>query len=263
MVTVSPSLLQKHMQLFPAVEKVVKVLESDEEVQELLRMANIMAVGRLRYNDHGIVHARIVAGTALELLDMLVSAGVQPTMLRDGTASNIDEVKVAITMASYLHDIGNSVHRVFHEYLGAVIAKDILTRLLPDVLGYSGRRMYAIRQEVMHMIFATEYNTNCLTNECSIVKIADGLDMSEGRARVPYKLGKLDIHSASALSIKRVEVGRGEERPVRVTVYMDDSAGIFQVEAVLLPKIKTGTLQDLVEVYIHSPLMKGLYYPRK
>lgn len=224
-------------------------------------MSNIMAVTRLRYNDHGIVHARIVAGVALELMNILMNNNVTPTTLRDGTAKSVEESKLIVLLASYFHDIGNSVHRVNHEFLGALLAKDILDRLLPK-LGFSDRRMVALRQEVMHAIYATEYNVNCLTIECGVVKVGDGLDMAEGRARIPYKLGKLDMHALSAISIKKVEVEQGsKERPVKITVHMDEHAGIFQLEEVLIPKIRTSGIGNYIEVFVATPSRTVRFYP--
>jgi len=261
LVVVSPHLLYKHIEHSHLLSKAYKVLEEDEELSELLKMSNVMAVTRLRYNDHGIVHARIVAGTALELLDLLTRSGVVPTMLRDGTAKSMDEVRLCVMLAAYMHDIGNAVHRTLHEYIGALLAKDILNRLLPQILEAPPKRIYALRQEIMHMIFATEYNTRCLSIECGVVKISDGLDMSEGRARIPYKLGKMDMHAVSALSIRKVEIESGE-KPIVIRVHMDDMAGLFQVEQVLTPKILTSTIEDYIEVYIHSPQKTFRYYPK-
>jgi len=262
MVVISPYLLQKHLSNSYLLQKVSKVLEDDDEVNELLKMSNVMAVTRLKYNDHGIVHARIVAGASLELMDLLLRRGVEPTTLRDGITRSVDEVKLIVLLAAYLHDIGNSVHRVNHEYVGALLAKDILDRVLRNVLEVPVRRFYSIRQEVLHAIYATEYHVECLTVECSVVKIGDGLDMSEGRARIPYKLGKMDMHSVSALSIKKVEVEEGS-KPIKVMVYMDDMAGLFQLEQVLMPKLMTSTIRDQIEVHVVTPVKSVTYYPRE
>jgi hypothetical protein len=78
--------------------------------------------------------------------------------------------------------------------------------------------------------------------------VADGTDMAEGRARIPYKTGKVDIHSLSALSITKVEIERGDQKPVQILVSMTNPAGVFQIEQVLERKIKTSGIQDLVEV---------------
>ncbi len=264
-VIVSPQLVYMHAEKNPIIARALDVLENDIEVQELLRMSNVMAVARLKYNDHGITHSRIVAGAALELFDLLLRENINPTTLRDHTVSNIDEARLVVFLAAYLHDIGNSIHRLYHEYMGALIAKDLLDRLLPIILGISehSRRTYAIRQEVLHAIFATEYNTECLTSEAGVVTIADGLDMSEGRARIPYKKhGKMDIHAVSALSIKRVEIERGADKPIRINILMDDMAGLFQVEKVLMPKVHSSGLEDYIEIFIYSRGSSMKYYPK-
>jgi len=248
-VLVSPTLVQKHVESSELLRKAYEILEHDEEVQELIKMANIMAVGRLKYNDHGIIHSRIVSGAALEIFDRLVRSGVKPTTVEFGTARSIDEAKLVVLLASYLHDIGNAVHRVNHEMIGAILAKDLIDRILTTVIPDIGRRKYMLRQEVMHAIYATEMNTSALTVEAGVVKIADGTDMAEGRARIPYKLGKLDMHAVSALSIKKVAIDSNNSTPIRIEIFMEDFAGLFQVEAVLRPKILSSGLQKYVEVY--------------
>lgn len=261
MVLVSPQLYLKHT-AFGVVQKISRLLESDDEVDELLKMSNVMAVTRLKYNDHGVVHAKIVAGTSLELLELLLKRNVELTTLRDGITKNLDEVRVIIFLSAYLHDIGNAVHRNNHEYIGALIAKDIVDRVLKKALDIYDKRLISIRQEVLHSIYASGYEAECLTVECSITKLADGLDMSEGRARIPYKLGKVDMHAVSALSIKKVDIDSGE-RPIKVSVYMDDSAGLFQLERVLIPKIMGSLIKDLVEIYILTQGKVFKYYPRE
>ncbi|MEM1525827.1 MAG: HD domain-containing protein [Ignisphaera sp.] len=261
MVIVSVQLIHKNIDTSSLLKSAFKLLEEDVEVSELLRISNTMAVTRLRYNDHGIMHARIVAGIALELLDILMNNNVIPTTLRDGTTKSIEEAKLVVLMASYFHDIGNAVHRVNHEYIGTFLAKDLLNRLLPK-LGFADRRVIALRQEIMHAIYATEYNTKCLTVECGVVKVSDGLDMAEGRARIPYRLGKLDMHALSAITIKKVEVEQGtKEKPIKIVVHMDEYAGVFQLEEVLVPKIKTSGIGDYIEVYISTPTRQAKFYP--
>jgi len=101
----------------------------------------------------------------------------------------------------------------------------------------------------MHSIHCTSYDVECLTIEAGCVKVGDGLDMAEGRARVPYKLGGISIHSISALSIKMVEITTSDKRPVRINVYMSEKAGLFQVDNVLMPKLNSTPLKNYVEVY--------------
>ncbi len=251
MVMVSPWLVKKFLESSEVLRSAYEFLEADEEVQSLVEMANIMAVGRLRYNDHGVVHSRIVSGAALEILDLLTRAGVRPSSLEVGISRSAEEAAVVVLASAYLHDIGNAVHRVNHEFVGSLLAKDIVDRMLADVLpGVEGKRRRMLRQEVLHAIYATETNTQALTVEAGVVKVADGADMAEGRARIPYKLGKIDMHSTSALSIKRVDISAGIARPVSIEVYMDNFAGLFQVEAVLKPKMVTTRIADHFEVLV-------------
>lgn len=262
MVVVGPTLVVKHVEASELLRRAYEFLEQDEEVQALIKMSNVMAVSRLKYNDHGIVHSRIVSGSALELFDILVEAGLKPSTIAYGTAKSIEEAKLVVLVASYLHDIGNSIHRVNHEYVGALLAKDIVDRMFREILSsVSPASKYMLRHEIMHAIYATETNTRALTLEAGVVKVADGTDMAEGRARIPYKMGKLDMHSVSAISIRRVEIVKGIESAARIEVYMNDSAGLFQIEAVLKPKILTSGFEKYFEVYINVDGKELRIYP--
>jgi metal-dependent HD superfamily phosphatase/phosphodiesterase len=229
--------------------KAYRLIASDFEVQTLWYMSNIMAVNRLKYNDHGPVHAHIVAGTALYLYQLLRSRGVESTLMRDGVVENEAYTWLIPLLGGLLHDIGNSVHRHMHEATGALLAKPIIDRVLEKLIEEPAIRI-RIRQEIMHSIHCTSYDVECLTIEAGCVKVADGLDMAEGRARVPYKLGGVTIHSVSALSIKKVEIIPSDKKPIRVNVYMSERAGIFQVDEVLMPKLNTTPLRTLLEIYI-------------
>ncbi len=246
---ISKNLLFEVIRGKPLLEDAVNILEENVEVKELLEMSNVMAVRRLKFNDHGIVHARIVAGAALVLLDMLHEQGIEPSTLYDRSVRSFEEAELVTLIGAYLHDIGNAVHRVNHPLHGYILAIPILNDILPKVIG--GRNLYRIRQEILHIIYSHDENIPCLTIEAGCVKVADGLDMCEGRARIPYKLGKADIHAFSALAIKHVEVSQGVERPIRINVVMSESAGIFQVEEVLMRKIRTSGLANLIEINVY------------
>ena len=248
-VVVSRELLKKHVSSSQLLSRGYELLMSDPEVRALLHMSNVMAVQRLRFNDHGPVHAEIVAGAALELLERLVASGVEPSSIRDGTAPSMEYAKLIVMYAALLHDVGNAVHRDMHERIGALLAKAPVDRALSKLIPDTELRVM-IRQEILHAIHSTAYDVKCLSVEAGVVKVADGLDMAEGRARVPYRLGKLDMHAVSALSIKRVEIDEGLKRPLAVVVHMSDMAGLFQVEQVLLPKVRTSGLDDKLEIYI-------------
>jgi len=244
-VVVSSNLIFDHLKT-PRLSQMFHLLENDVEVQGYLRMANVMAVGRLRYNDHGPVHSRISAGSALEIFKILTEK-VVPTTVEDGVCG-MDGAQLIVLCGAYLHDIGNSVHRTAHHVHGCYIANPLLDRLLYRVYPDNPEFTLKLKCEILHAIFSHDEEVRCLTIEAGSAKVADGTDMAEGRARIPYRTGKVDIHSLSALAIKRVEIEEGDQRPVRILVHMDNPAGVFQIERVLAQKIKTSGIEDLVEV---------------
>ncbi|MEM0492231.1 MAG: HD domain-containing protein [Acidilobaceae archaeon] len=249
MVLVNASLVEKHVKSRSLLSRAWSVLLQDIEVQELLRLSNINTTMRLLYNDHGPVHAAIVSGASLEIMDLLLDYGITPSSLAHGVVKDIDYSKLIILLGAYLHDIGNSVHRHSHELIGAQISYYILSRILPEILpNEDSRLIYRIRSEVMNIIHSTNPDVQAITIEASIVKVADGVDMAEGRARIPYSRGKMDMHALSAISIKRVEIEPGSFKPVRIKVIMSSYAGYFQLEQVLIPKIRGSLIDDYIEL---------------
>lgn len=245
MVAVSPELVHSHLE-DPRLARMFHLLEEDAEVQGCLRMANVMAVNRLRYNDHGPTHSRIASGSALEIFEILAKH-VTPTTVENGVCG-LGDARLVVLCGAYLHDVGNMVHRVDHHIHGVTVAGPILDRLLPEVYPEDRGLALRLKAEVLHAVFAHDEGVRCLSVEAGAAKVADGTDMAEGRARIPYRTGKVDIHSLSALSIKRVEIVEGGPRPVRILVHMDNPAGVFQIEKVLQEKIQTSGIEDLVEV---------------
>ncbi|MCJ7614762.1 phosphohydrolase, partial [Candidatus Bathyarchaeota archaeon] len=125
----------------------------------------------------------------------------------------------------------------------------------PDELSLAVR----LKSEILHCIFSHEDEVECLSVEAGAAKIADGTDMARGRTRIPYRTGKVDIHSLSALSITKVEVEKGKRTPVQIFVSMNNPAGVFQIEEVLERKLKTSGIQDLVDIIA---LEKGIQIRR-
>ena len=74
--------------------------------------------------------------------------------------------------------------------------------------------------------------------------------MEAGRARIPFNAGKVDIHAVSALSIKKVEVEATENaaKPITIKINMSDSAGVFQIDELLKPRIIKSGLQQFFHV---------------
>ena len=80
------------------------------------------------------------------------------------------------------------------------------------------------------------------------MRVADAMDMTKGRSRIPFEAGEVNIHSLSAYSIRRVELAAGEERPIRINVQMSNSAGLFQIDELLKAKLRNSGLEKYVEV---------------
>ncbi len=247
-VEVGVDLLNKYIEKHKLIQQAYNYLTRDPEYNALVEMSNIMAVKRLLYNDHGPVHARIVAGSSLEIFERLIKFGVKPTSIVNRTANNYEEAQLIVFLGTMLHDIGNSVHRFNHEMMGALLSIKIIDRVLKKIIQDSRKRRVMLRQEILHVIFSTAYDVDSLTVEAGTVKIGDGTDMSQGRARFPYRMGKNDIHAVSALSIEKVTISSDEKRPVIINVYMKEKAGVFQLERVLIPKIKTSGLKQYIGI---------------
>ena len=80
------------------------------------------------------------------------------------------------------------------------------------------------------------------------MRVADALDMAQGRSRVPFEAGAPNIHSLSAAAIDEVRIEAGDEKAVRVEIAMNNSSGVFQVDELLATKLRGSGLEDHVEV---------------
>ncbi|MBI5714685.1 MAG: hypothetical protein HZC38_14890 [Chloroflexi bacterium] len=150
-----------------------------------------------------------------------------------------------------LHDIGNQVHRQNHEMVGAMIALPILDRLMPQIYPDVERRI-ELRAFILHAIHSHDLNPMPLTFEAALVSLADGTDITKGRGRTAFDLGKVDIHSVSALAIDDVKIAKGEKHAVEITVTLNNSAGIFQIEDTLAKRLRGSPLASYVNIVVFS-----------
>jgi metal-dependent HD superfamily phosphatase/phosphodiesterase len=72
--------------------------------------------------------------------------------------------------------------------------------------------------------------------------------MAQGRTRTPIEFGHEGIHSISAAAIDQVRIESGTERPVRIEIELNNSAGIFLVDDLLATKIRGTPLEGKLEV---------------
>jgi metal-dependent HD superfamily phosphatase/phosphodiesterase len=222
-------------------------LTGSPKVQSYLRTANRMAVSRLGYTDHGPVHAEVATWNALKVFDILEET-FRPNVVAEGIG-DIDDARLIVLASTYLHDIGMVVHRNEHPQASINLAGPILEDKLMDIYNDPGKAT-DILSFILHGIYAHDDDTQCLTLEAGITKLGDGCDLTKGRTKVPFQKGKVDIHSVSAMAIDNVILEQGEKKPLKITVAMDNPAGVFQVEAVLEKKISTSGLGDNIEIEI-------------
>lgn len=222
------------------------LLRKDPEAKANWDMANYIAVSKLRYNDHGEIHSKIVAANALRMLKLLLDNGVSTSVMKE-KAGDEDDVYLIVLAGALLHDIGNQVHRENHNVSGVYLAIPMLNRLLPKI--YKNEEvMYEIRGHILHCIYSHEFDMQDLTEESALVGVADGTDMTKGRGRLAFDKGNVNIHTVSALSIEKVEVKQGKDVPLQILIHLNNSAGVFQIQETLGKKIIGGPLEDYCEV---------------
>ena len=233
-------------------EAAMRLLLQDDEVQCAQEYANTVSIVRLGYNDHGPVHMRTVAMNAMIMLKLLRQAGVKTSLEKD-ECGDFEDSLAATIFASILHDLGMGVGRQDHEQHSAYIALPIIERVLKEVYGNDLQKRVMIRALAVEGITGHMGARAIHSLEAGVVQVADGCDMTKGRARIPIALGLAQktghIHQYSANSIEGVNINAGQEKPIRVDVFMSNESGFFQVEEVLLKKIAGSTAKPHIELF--------------
>lgn len=225
--------------------RIIKHINTDIGLLQLYKCANINAVDRAGLNDHGEVHIRIVANAALRILRLLMEAGVKPSVVTDHELAE-EDAEIIVVLSACLHDIGIVAHRENHEQHSLILAHPKARELLSEI--YHEPVLTIMVAETLHAIIAHHWDASCLTLEAGALKVADALDMTEGRSRIPFEAGEINIHSVSAMAVEDVSIEEGKERPVRISIRLRNSAGIFQIDELLKRKLRNSTLAPYVEV---------------
>jgi uncharacterized protein len=200
---------------------------------------------RLGMSDHSWVHVQIVLNIALRLLRLLDRAGVEGAMVGDHGMSARD-AEVVVAAGALLHDTGMSIHRTDHEEYSLFLVEPKLRELLVDC--YQDPELTVVVSEALHAIIGHRRRGHPYTLEAGVVRVADALDMAQGRSRIPVETGQVGIHALSAAAIDEVRIERGETRPLRIEIVLNNSAGIFQVDDLLATKLRGTPLADHLEV---------------
>jgi metal-dependent HD superfamily phosphatase/phosphodiesterase len=225
--------------------KLLERVNNDPQLKGWWHVANVNAVARMQINDHSWVHIQIVANIALKLLRQLTKHHIEPSVVRDYGYSN-DDAEVVVLLAALTHCIGMSVHRDGHEDFSLVLAEPKLRELLEGL--YEEPDKTVIVSEVLQAITSHREYGKPLTLEAGTVRVADALDMEQGRSRIPFARGSISIHSLSAAAIEDVAIKDGDQRPVLIEITMNNSSGIYQVDSLLKAKLQGSGLEPYVEV---------------
>ena len=221
-------------------------VNSHDDLYGLWIASNVTAIERLRMTDHGPVHVKIVMNLAVRLLRLLAQGGVEPCIVRH-YGMNQEDAEVVVALAALFHDLGMSIHRADHEAYSLFLANDLLKDLLPRLYPGPGEAA-VVRSEILHAIIGHRSGGRPLTLEAGVVRIADALDMAKGRSRIPFEAGSMSIHSVSAAAVEQVILQPGDQRPVRILIEINNSAGVFQLDQLFREKLKGSGLEPYLEV---------------
>jgi len=231
-----------------------EMVDSDEEIQVIQEYANNVSIVRLGYNDHGPVHMRTVLVNAIIMLGFLRDAGIKTSLETEGIG-DFDDSLIAVLYGAMLHDLGMSMGRQEHEVFSIHLAYPIIERQLSLLYKNNLQKKVMTRSLALECIAGHMGNRPVYSLEAGIVQVADGCDMTKGRARISLSLSHNprsgSIHQFSANSIEKVRFEKGKEKPIHIEVLMSSEVGLFQVEEVLLTKIASSTAKPYIELYAH------------
>ena len=95
-------------------ERLLALVNKDKELETLWKCANINAIDRMGFNDHGPVHVQIVCRNSLKLLRILQKNKMVPNIVKNYLLEQ-EDAEMVVVLASLLHDIGMVVKRKDHE----------------------------------------------------------------------------------------------------------------------------------------------------
>ncbi len=225
-------------------ERFLEAVNSDKRVGAWWYMAQVTSQ-RLEMSDHSWVHVQVVLNIALRLMRLLAKGGIDPAMVTDHGMKQRD-AEVVVAGGALLHDVGMSIHRTDHEAYSLFLVADRLDTLLDGI--YEEPERTVVVSEILHAVIGHRRRGEPFTVEGGVVRVADALDMAQGRSRIPIEGGRFGIHALSAAAIDDVEIEAGEERPVKIEIEMNNSAGVFQVDDLLATKLRGTPLEGHVEV---------------
>jgi hypothetical protein len=244
--------IQERLKKYPKCLELVNYLFGDAELQEMQEYSNNVSIRRLGYNDHGPVHMRQVVGNAIKMLNILHEFEIK-TSLEQEEMGTFEDSMCAVILAGMMHDLGMAIGRQGHEEMSSLLAQPIIERTLKHLFPDDLHRRVVIRSVATEAIIGHMSSRKIHSIEAGILLIADGCDMTKGRARIPMSINTTprvgDIHKYSANAINRISIHKGNRKPIKIDIEMSGDVGFFQIEEVLLSKIDVSPAKQFVELY--------------
>lgn len=244
--------IQERLKNNPVCLQLVNYLFADDELQEMQDYANNVSIRRLGFNDHGPVHMRQVVGNAIKMLNILHDSGIK-TSLEQEEVGTFEDSMCAVILAGLMHDLGMAIGRQAHEEMSVLLAQPIIERALMHVFPDNLHKRVIIRSVATEAIIGHMSSRKIHSIEAGILLVADGCDMTKGRARIPLSINTApkvgDIHKYSANAINRIGIHHGQRKPIKIDIEMSGDVGFFQIEEVLLTKIDSSPAKQYIELY--------------
>ncbi len=237
---------------FPLCKQMVEYIIADEEVQEMQEYANTVSIKRLGYNDHGPVHMKQVTLNAIKMLKILHEAGIK-TSIEEEEIGTFEDSVCGVVLATLVHDLGMMIGRQGHEEMSVALALPIIDRVLNTIIKDDIHKKVVIKSLAVESIIGHMSTHIIHSLEAGVILVADGCDMTKGRARIPMAIHNTpkvgDIHKYSANAITRVGIHHGINKPIKIDIEMSSEVGFFQIEEVLLTKVNSSTIKQYIELY--------------
>jgi metal-dependent HD superfamily phosphatase/phosphodiesterase len=188
------------------------------------------------------------------MMRLLKNSGIK-TSLETEEAGTFEDSVTALVTAAAIHDIGMSVSRQDHELHSEILAAPILDRLFGNAFAGDLPKKIMLRSLALECIYGHMGNRTIHSLEAGVILVADGCDMTKGRARIPMAISSGtsrvgDIHKYSANAIEEVKITGGKQKPIGIEIRMSSEVGIFQVEEVLLGKISASPAKGYIELFV-------------
>ena len=225
-------------------EKLLTAVNADPQIKAWWHAAGVNAE-RLDMSDHSWVHIQIVTNIALRLARLLFRRGIEPSVVKDHGMTERD-AEVVIAAGALLHCLGMAIHRTDHERFSLFLAADKLPAPLAGAYDEPERTLIAA--ESMHAIISHRTKGKPFTVEGAIVRVADALDMAQGRARVPFEAGQRTSTRCPRTRSRTSRSPRGAKRPCASRSRCRTRPGIFQVDEGLGSKLRGTLLEQHIEV---------------